>query len=285
MELLQLTYFCSAAEKENFSKTAKEYNVPASNISQSIHRLENEIGTKLFDRTANRIRLNEKGKMFYKDVKNALMFIDNATKKIYEQEEISGEIRILANTNRRIVTAAMETFEEQYNGVSFFINHSLDEDIDKYDLIITDRIIDRNDFSKQLLMVDEILLAMSIFNPFANKEMKLSDLEDERFITMNDKSGLYRLTNEICNSAGFVPHIAIQSDDPYYIRKYIEMGQGVSFIPSVSWKGLFSKNVVCKKITDTKRFTYVYNNNKKYMSRATGIFLQVLNETAHKHMA
>ena len=177
MELLQLTYFCSAAEKENFSKTAKEYNVPASNISQSIHRLENEIGTKLFDRTANRIRLNEKGKMFYKDVKNALMFIDNATKKIYEQEEISGEIRILANTNRRIVTAAMEIFEEQYNGVSFFINHSLDEDIDKYDLIITDRIINRNDFTKQLLMVDEILLAMSVSNPFANKEILLSDLE------------------------------------------------------------------------------------------------------------
>ena len=284
MELLQLTYFCSAAEKENFSKTAKEYNVPASNISQSIHRLEKEIGTKLFDRTANRIRLNEKGKMFYKDVKNALMSIDNATKKIYEQEEISGEIRILANTNRRIVTAAMEAFEAQYDGVSFFINHSLDEDIDKYDLIITDRIIDRNDFSKQLLMVDEILLAMSVSNPFANKEIFLSDLESERFITMNDKSGLYRLTNEICNSAGFAPHIAIQSDDPYYIRKYIEMGQGVSFIPSISWKGLFSKNVVCKKITDTKRFTYVYNNNRRYMSRATSIFLQVLNETAQKHL-
>ena len=42
MELLQLTYFCDAAVTQNFSKTAQKYNVPPSNISQSIKRLEIE---------------------------------------------------------------------------------------------------------------------------------------------------------------------------------------------------------------------------------------------------
>ncbi|MBR2431832.1 MAG: LysR family transcriptional regulator, partial [Clostridia bacterium] len=42
MELLQLKYFCDAAETQNFSKTAKKYLVPTSNISQSIKRLEKE---------------------------------------------------------------------------------------------------------------------------------------------------------------------------------------------------------------------------------------------------
>lgn len=49
MELLQLKYFCDAAETENFSKTAKKYLVPTSNISQSIKRLERELGVELFD--------------------------------------------------------------------------------------------------------------------------------------------------------------------------------------------------------------------------------------------
>ena len=56
MELLQLMYFCDAAEEENFSHTAQKYQVPPSNISQSVKRLEAELGVKLFDRSANRIR-------------------------------------------------------------------------------------------------------------------------------------------------------------------------------------------------------------------------------------
>ena len=43
MELLQLTYFCDAAETENFSRTAQRFTVPPSNISQSIKRLETEL--------------------------------------------------------------------------------------------------------------------------------------------------------------------------------------------------------------------------------------------------
>ena len=42
MELLQLRYFCHAAETESFTVTAKHFCVPPSDISQSIKRLEKE---------------------------------------------------------------------------------------------------------------------------------------------------------------------------------------------------------------------------------------------------
>ena len=78
MELLQLKYFCDAAETENFSKTAEKYLVPTSNISQSIKRLEKELDTELFEHRANRIRLNEDGRQFYSDVSKALILLENA---------------------------------------------------------------------------------------------------------------------------------------------------------------------------------------------------------------
>ena len=65
MELLQLLYFCDAAETQNFSGTARKYNVPTTGISQSIKRLEKELGVLLFDRTSNGISLNKRGKDFY----------------------------------------------------------------------------------------------------------------------------------------------------------------------------------------------------------------------------
>ncbi len=285
MELLQLTYFCSAAETENFSKTAKIYTVPASNISQSIHRLENELGTTLFDRTSNRVTLNEQGKRFYSNVKSALMLINDAKVNLCDNEKISGEIKILAETNRRIVTKAVEFFQNKYKDITFFINHSAEDTLDTYDLIISDRILEQKNFTKQLLVVDNLLLAMRCDNPLANKsEISIKDLENERFITMGNRSGLFKLTNEICNAEGFAPNIVVQSDDPDYIRKYIEMGLGVSFVPSLSWKGTFSKNVICRQPVIIKRYTFAYLNTQKYISKATYAFLDALLNTAKEYL-
>ena len=49
MELLQLKYFKDAALTENFSHTAKNFYVPQSAVSQSIKRLETELGVELFN--------------------------------------------------------------------------------------------------------------------------------------------------------------------------------------------------------------------------------------------
>ena len=51
MELLQLKYFCDAAHTENFSATAKKFGVPTSAVSQSISRLEKELGSIFFSTT------------------------------------------------------------------------------------------------------------------------------------------------------------------------------------------------------------------------------------------
>ncbi len=276
MEILQLTYFCNSAESENFSKTAKKFIVPTSNISQSIHRLEEELGAKLFDRSANRITLNSCGKVFYEDIKKALTLIENAKSKVLETDEINGEIRILALTNRQFVTKAVELFENKYPSVSFFIDHFDDENIDDYDIIITDKILSDKRLSKQLLVEEDILLAVAKSNPLSKKDFTVKDLCHERFISMSEKSGIYKLTHQICNSSGFVPEIVIQTNDSYYIRKYIEMGMGVSFVPSVSWKGLFSDNVICKKITDTKRLTFLYHSVEKHLSKTCKSFIEDL---------
>ena len=277
MELLQLTYFCSAAKTENFSKTAKAFSVPASNISQSIQRLENELGTTLFDRTSNRVTLNEQGKQFYANIETALTLINTAKTKLCDNERISGEIKILVETNRHIVTKTIEQYQKEYHEVLFFINHSTDESFDRYDLIITDRILDQRNFKKHLLVVDDLLLAMRKDHPLANKsKFTVKDLEKEKFISLSNKHGLYNLTNEICNNEGFAPNIVIQSDDPYYIRKYIEMGLGISFIPSRSWKGTFSSNIEFKQLVSTKRNTFVYLNTQKYLPKAVSLFFEML---------
>ena len=281
MELLQLMYFCHAAKSENFSKTANEFHVPPSNISQSIHRLEKELGIQLFDRSANRIKLNYRGKQFFESISAALSLIDKAKETINDISDVSGEIRLLVETNRRIVTKAIESFSIDHKNVSFFVNNSYNENVDSYDVIITDRPIAKRHYKSIPLVLEKFLLASRMDYSFVQNEgLTVRDLENERFITMGEGSGIYRVTNEICSRAGFVPNIVIQSDDPFYIRKYIEMGLGIAFVPAVSWSGMFSENIRLRDITDYQRLTCAYYDSNKYLSNAVSKFLTVLIDSA-----
>lgn len=47
MEFLQLRYFYESAQNENFAKTAEKFMVPASSVSASVKRLEQELGVEL----------------------------------------------------------------------------------------------------------------------------------------------------------------------------------------------------------------------------------------------
>ena len=193
-----------------------------------------------------------------------------------EMINLNEEIVSLENATPLEVAKAIEKFQEEYKDVSFFIDHSFDATFDKYDLIITDKVIEQKKLEKHLLVCEDLLLAMNKKNPLSKKEgISIKDLENEKFITMSNKSSLFRLINEICNSEGFNPNFVIKSDDPYYIRKYIEMGLGVSFVPSLSWQGAFSSDVVLRKVVNINRYTFA-----KYNSKATHLFLEKLIETA-----
>lgn len=61
MDENSLRYFIAVAENESVTKAASELNVSQPAVSMMIRKLEDELDADLFDRTANRIRLNRAG--------------------------------------------------------------------------------------------------------------------------------------------------------------------------------------------------------------------------------
>lgn len=68
MELLQLKYFKTVAEMGKISDAAQALFISAPALSTSISRLEKELGVQLFDRTNNKIILNQQGQIFLRYV-------------------------------------------------------------------------------------------------------------------------------------------------------------------------------------------------------------------------
>lgn len=78
MKLSQLQYFKAVAEAGRISLAAKKLFISAPALSIAIANLENELGTKLFERTSNRVVLNEQGKVYLECVNQILADLDKA---------------------------------------------------------------------------------------------------------------------------------------------------------------------------------------------------------------
>ena len=256
MELLQLRYFCNAAKCGSFAAVADAYRVPRSGVSQSIARLEKELESKLFERSANRILLTEAGRVFYERVAAALCEIDGACSELRDTREPE-TVRICINSNRRLVMAAIEAFQKKYPDVRIVARHGAAPDSEPFDLIVSnDTISDRYD--SYLLLSEEIALAFSSDSALSGVgEITPSLLSAQSFVTMSEPNSLYRFTVDVCRSLGFTPKIAIQSDDPFYVRRCVELGLGVAFVPLISWQGLFDESVQFKRIGQYRRDTYL----------------------------
>ena len=277
MEFLQLEYFCDAAVSENFSHTAKKYNVPTSNISQTVKRLEAELGVKLFNRTSNRITLSEQGRIFYEGVSRALCEISRVKNEIQSDGgTLFGEIKILINTNRRLVIKAIEKFREVYPGVSIIINHSAKAGAE-YDMIVSSGTHIKGEYDVIPLAKERLMLACRK-GAYPEGRYTLSDFRGERFITMSDSFQLYGQTLDMCREEGFLPNVVIQADDPYYVRRYVEMGLGVSVVPTMSWRGQFSDGITLIDIGDWERRTALYTPRLRTTPPAVSMLVKIIRE-------
>lgn len=283
MEILQLKYFCDAAETQNFSKTAKKFGVPPSNISQCIKRLETELGTKLFERRSNSIVLNEKGQHFYSEIARAMNIIERAKAETVAEPERE-EIRICIMAARWIVMLAVEQFMKSFPQVSIVISHKYSENED-YDLIINDDLFESNGLERRVIISEEIALALQNNHILGSREhIVIEELKNENFISMNSENSLCRVTKKFCDEHGFVPNNVIQIDDPFYMRKCVELGLGVAFVPMLSWRGMFSEAVTLKKIVGFSRNLCAYRRVNTYMSRTVEAFLEALIDTFEQEL-
>ncbi|MBQ7336218.1 MAG: LysR family transcriptional regulator [Clostridia bacterium] len=278
MELLQLVYFCEAAKHENFSTAAKHFYIPTSAISQSIRRLESELSVPLFYRGGNRVKLSDEGKLFYDSAKKALATLEDARLRLRELHDgVCGEIKLFIGNNRRTVVSVIEQYRKKYPAVSFLLNHSEVSDPAEYDLLISGDMLRYAEMEKQLLVREKLLLAIPAAHSLAQKkDLMLYDCKDECFVSMHPGSSLRTVTEEVCKKVGFLPNFAVQSDDPVYIRKYIELGMGVSLIPSFSWKGQLSSQVVLRDVGEFYRETYLMSHPSVQKPKCVTLFAEML---------
>ena len=122
LELYRVFY--TVAKHKHMTKASEELHISQPAISQSIKKLEEQLGGTLFLRSNKGMELTEEGKMLYEYIKGALELINNAENDFTSFKDLSkGEIKIGCSTTltKLILMDALKDFHKDYPNISIII--------------------------------------------------------------------------------------------------------------------------------------------------------------------
>jgi len=280
MELLQLRYFYESAKKESFSLTAKKYFVPTSSVSASVKRLENELGINLFDRTSNRIKLNENGYVFYGMLEDVFEKFDKTVAAITEYSQQNSTISILIKARRKWISELIIKYKEQFPHVSFRVSHDAQLlNFDDFDIIIDEQIGQYTGRECFLLSTEQICVKASKKHHLSGRTLTFSQLNNESFIVAQKGSRMWQLLEKKATQSGFIPKVSIESNDRQCMLRYAEAGMGLLLGSKRALSDESEKNITALNITDFNetQSIYVYYRYKEKNNVSLDGFLAFLN--------
>ena len=84
MNLSQLQYFKVLAQEEHYTRAAQMLSITQPSLSHAISQLEQELGTRLFEKKGRNVVLTRYGKMFLPYVEESLKVLNEGVQRIQE---------------------------------------------------------------------------------------------------------------------------------------------------------------------------------------------------------
>ncbi len=131
MELRQLRAFVKIAETCNFSLAAKELYTTQSALSQSLKKLEDELGAKLFHRDNHNVGLTEAGDALLPYAKRTIEDADNCVYKMNDLMNMKcGTLNIGVTHSFRILTSdTLNVFVKRFPNIKLNIFYKTNDEL------------------------------------------------------------------------------------------------------------------------------------------------------------
>lgn len=293
MDLFQLETFLTVAREGSFSRAAKKLYRTQPAISQTVRKLEDEIGESLFDRSSREGILTDTGKVLLEYAEKLLNMRTEAMGALQELKEMSkGKLSIAANEFtclyllpvlnefRRLHPMVKVTIERALAShiPDELLNHSVEMGLLTY----------RPDDSLRSILVyrDELAFVVPPTHPLArSKEVSIKQLGAEYFVAHHVPSPYRAKVLDTFQKRKVPLHMDVEMPSIEAIKKFVALGNGVALIPGICVEDELRRGdlvrVPCRDLIFERKVRLVYRKNAA-LSHAARAFMNVAQAYAER---
>lgn len=283
MELLQLQYFLTVARMEHMTEAAHSLHVTQSSLSKTIQRLEEDLGTPLFDRTGRKLRLNEFGTRFLRRAERALFELEQGKQELRDLSSPEHSTIELAVTNASKLPSILREFRKKHPHIQFHVQMLTTQEMvtllqrGEVDFGLSSPPVQGDDIECQIVFIDPILVAVPKVHRLADRSrVSLTELKEEWFVGVKPGYHTRDLVDSVCHSAGFAPKYVYEGNEPARLSALVEAGIGIGFIPSTAMNAREDIRYLQVEGHELVREIALLRHKDRYISRAAHEFREVV---------
>ena len=284
LELYRVFY--TVAKHNHMTKASEELHISQPAISQSIKKLEDQLGGTLFLRSNKGMSLTSEGKMFYEYVKGEWELISNSENEFTSFKDLSkGEIKIGCSTTltKLILINSLKEFHKDYPNININIINDLtsnlinDLKLGKLDFVI----FNESNIKENNLNLEKIkeLKQGFIYNPefYDDKINSFEDLNNVSLILQKEEANSRKLLDYVAlqHNVKLVPKMEVVSQE--LITEFTNIGLGIGFsiidLAKRNYKNLKELDIN-KKIPNIN--IYLATNKSISLTFASKMFIKYL---------
>ena len=243
MELSQLEVFLAVARERRFSRAADKLFRTQSAVSQTVRKLEEELGEALFDRSSREGVLTDAGKVLYEYAEKLINLRVEAAESLSELRELQkGKLMIAANEFTVLyLLPVLAEFRRLHPMIQITVERALGshipDDVLRYAVEFGVLSYEPQEANLHSLVVylDELAFVFPPRHPLASApQVSIGQLGAESFVAHIVSSPYREKVIQLFKSHKTPLHMDLELPTLQAIKQFVAMGNGVALVPEIS---------------------------------------------------
>jgi len=286
MELFQLETFLAVAEEKSFSRAAARMHRTQSAVSQTVSKLEDELGERLFDRSSRDGSLTDAGQVLQSYAKELLNVREEARESLKELRMLhQGKLVIAANEfTARYLLPVLQQFHRTHPMIRIQVMRTLAREVPGQVLshqvefgVVSFR-PDDDELTSHVLYRDELALIVYPRHPLTRaKNVGIKDLGAESFVAHSVLSPYREKVIQSFKKHHTPLHMNVELPTIEDIKQFVRMEIGVALVPLIAVEHEIASrelvHVPCPELAMERKLRLVYRTGT-VLSHAGQAFLK-----------
>ena len=289
MNLQHLRYFLAVARTGGFTQAAREMHVTQPTVSSAVADLERGLGIQLFNRDSRHVALTSEGRLLMSYAVQIEDLLEEAGERLERHDLEPGEGFQFGAIDAAVIYLLPEILKDymrSYPGVA------LKTQVAPSRYLVEDLLVNRSEFALIHLPYchpkidtvpiyrDEMPLVVGADHRFARRrEVDLAEVVEEPLILFHADSVSRKVVDEKLAEAGLAVGAAMELRSPEAMRKLVEAGVGISFLPQLTVResidGGALVSVVVKGVSFEREIGVAWRRGR-YFGQAVRLMLEAV---------